>query len=146
MEKWTPKMVASRLEEAANTLRRLPMAGVTPAEYGSTWPDVIHDAMEAYGWDAATIRLGPPSAEAISRMDEAMEWFRWLDDKDQVRLVWLRAVGAPWKVITFRYACDRTTAWRKWNIAILTIMSKLNGKNYRYINHGGKLLHMPCAT
>ncbi|MBF0171470.1 MAG: hypothetical protein HQK87_10370 [Nitrospinae bacterium] len=131
---WTPKLVADRLEEAASTLRRLPVAGLKPREYGNSWPTVIHDAMEAYGWNEAVAPLGPPSAEAITRMDEAMEWLRWLD-QEQVRLVWLRATRIPWKLIEVRFACDRSTAWRKWTVALNRIASRLEAKREKVLQH-----------
>ncbi|MBF0602158.1 MAG: hypothetical protein HQL07_00525 [Nitrospirae bacterium] len=125
---WTLKMVADRMEEAASTLRRLPMAGVKPREYGNSWPSVIHDAKEAYGWNDAVVRIGQPSAEAITRMDEVMEWLRWLN-QEQVKLVWLRATRIPWKLIEVRFAYDRSTAWRKWNIALNCIASRLKSRH-----------------
>ena len=42
---WTARMVAVYLEEAADTLRRLPEKRVQG--YGSTWPDIVQDT-----WDA----------------------------------------------------------------------------------------------
>ena len=104
--KWDVEMVAARLEEAAETLKRLPMTGLKPREYGDAWPTVIHDAMDAYGWDEAVVRLGPPSAEAITRMDEALQWLRWLEPND-ARLLWLRAVRVPWRVIQQRFGRSR---------------------------------------
>lgn len=125
VEKWTPKLVADRLEEAASTLRRLPLTGLKPRAYGNNWPTVIHEFSEAYGWNVTVVNLGPPTSEAISRMDEVMDWLRYLDP-DQVRLVWLRASKVPWKVIVARLVCDRSTAWRKWNVAINRIAARLD--------------------
>ncbi|MBF0463411.1 MAG: hypothetical protein HQL87_18780 [Magnetococcales bacterium] len=129
--KWTKEMVADRLEEAASTIRRLPVAGLKPKEYGSTWPDVILDAMEAYGRDEPVIRLGPPPADAITRMDEAMEWLRWLEP-DEVRLVWMRATRTPWKMIMRYFGIARSTASARWTTAIMQVTAILNlpkGKN-----------------
>ncbi|MBF0400749.1 MAG: helix-turn-helix domain-containing protein [Magnetococcales bacterium] len=123
--KWTPKMVAARMEEAATTLKRLP--GTTLQGCRAFWPEILHTAGEAYGWDQALVRLGPPPADAITRMDECLEWLRWLE-ADQAKLVWLRAERAPWKLIVVKFACDRSTAWRKWNIAIHQIAARLDAK------------------
>ncbi|MBF0629296.1 MAG: hypothetical protein HQL91_13855 [Magnetococcales bacterium] len=123
VEKWTPKMVTERLEEAASTLRRLPPVG--PKGLYSFWPDIIHDAMEAYGWNQALLRLGPPPAEAITRMDETLQWLRWLESK-QVRLVWLRAERTPWKEIMRALGVGRTTAWTLWMASLMQIASHLN--------------------
>ena len=39
-----------------------------------------------------------------------------------------RNLGArvPWKAITFEFGCDRTTAWRRWTLALTKIASRLN--------------------
>lgn len=121
-ERWTPKMVEARFEEAADTLRRLPTQRIQ--QYRSTWPAVIRDAAEAYGWANIRIRLGPPAADAIDRMDECLEWFTWLDG-DDARLVWLRAVGVPWKLICGRIGVSRTTAWQRWVTALMVVATRL---------------------
>ncbi len=127
-ERWTVKMVADRLEEAANTLRRLPVTGLKPKGYGRSWPDVISDAVGACDCDGPVIRFGPPPADAITRMDQAMEWLRWLEP-DQVRLVWLRASRTPWKMIMRGFGISRSTASTRWNAAILQIVAILNLPN-----------------
>ena len=135
--KWTKETVAHRLEEAASTLRRLPVIGLKPKEYGSAWPVVIHDVMEAYG-DEPIIRLGPPPADAISRMDEVMEWLLWLEP-EQVRLVWLRASRTPWKMIMRCFGIARSTASTRWETAIMQIAAILNlqqGKMSRHLFAG----------
>lgn len=138
MNEWTPQLVAQRIEEAVETLRRLPVAGLKPKEYGNTWPTVVHEFCEAYGWNDAISRLGPPTSDAIGRMDEVMEWFRWLKP-NQVRLLWARASGAPWKVIMRIFRCDRSTVWRNWRIAILQIIEQLTGQKRRIVNRDGKI-------
>jgi hypothetical protein len=115
----TPQQVASRLEEAANTLLRARLA-----DY-STIPDIVRSSMEACGNLASVVTFGPPpTREEVARMDEAIAWLRWLD-QEQVKLVWLRATLIPWKLIEVRLACDRSTAWRKWTVAINRISSRL---------------------
>jgi len=121
---WTPKRVAARLEEAADTLRRLPPVRVQG--YASNWPPIVRDAHEAYGWDETRVRLGPPAPDAIDRMDEALVWLRWLEP-DEVRLVWLRAERVRWKLVAHRLRADRSTAWRWWLCALAKIAGRLNG-------------------
>ncbi|EME71018.1 hypothetical protein H261_05514 [Paramagnetospirillum caucaseum] len=120
---WTPKMVAVYLEEAADTLRRLPPVKVQG--YASTWPPMVREYWDAYGWEEAAVRLGPPTTKAIDQMDETLVWLRWLDLNDS-RLVWRRACGRPWKAITHEFGVDRTTAWRHWTSALVTMSTKLN--------------------
>jgi hypothetical protein len=40
-------------------------------------------------------------------------WVQWLE-VEQRHLVWMRAKRYGWRDITIRFACDRTTAWRRW--------------------------------
>ena len=133
---WTPKMVAESLEEAADTLRRLPP--VTVRGFVSAWPPVVHDFWDAFGWEEVSVRLGPPSARAIDEMDMALGWLRWLKS-DDARLVWQRATGRPWKYIARDFGMDRSTAWRHWTGALMTIQTRLNKlKRHKQLRNTGK--------
>ena len=121
---WTATMVGGRLAEAADTLRRLPSAKVQG--YVSAWPQVVRDFWEGFGWNEVEVRLGPPSPGAIDRMDETLCWLRWLE-RDEIRLVWLRAEGVRWKLICMRFGVGRTTAWYRWQGALSKIAARLNG-------------------
>jgi hypothetical protein len=123
--KWTPKMVSARMEEAVRTLQTLRVRGLKPRGYVSSWPDVIHDLVDALGQDEVKLRLDPPTPEAITRMDEALEWL-YLLDKDQSRLVWLHASGMPRKKICAVVGMSPAKAWRMWAAALMTIASAIN--------------------
>lgn len=116
---WTPKLVEARMEEAADTLRRLPEDRLRSAR--SSWPPIIREFHDAYGAEPARLRLGPPSAAAIDRMDQSLEWLRWLE-ADDARIVWLRACGVRWKAICWKVGMCRTKVWRHW-VAALTVIS-----------------------
>ena len=73
---------------------------------------------------AGIIWIGP-SPEAIERMLETMKWVQWLEI-DQRHLVWMRAKRYGWHQIGRRFACDRTTAWRRWQRALQTVADQLN--------------------
>ena len=124
-DKWSPKMIAARMEEAVRTLRSLHVTGLKPKGYGSSWPDVVHDSSEAYGWGDAEFRPGPPLPDAISRMDEALNWLHWLEP-DQSRLVWLHATGMARKKICAVVGMSPGKAWRMWAAALMTIASAIN--------------------
>ncbi|MBF0263522.1 MAG: hypothetical protein HQL97_16985, partial [Magnetococcales bacterium] len=124
-EKWTQKMVAEQLEEAVTTLQRLPMPGSKPAGYGTSWPPVIREFCEAYGWNEAEFRTPHPLPEAITRMDNSLEWLRWLAP-EEIKLVWLRAERRPWKEIARHFGVGRTTAWSRWMAVLLQIATTLN--------------------
>ena len=71
------------------------------------------------------MRLPPPSAAAISRMDTTMPWLTWLEAED-AKLVWARAEGARWKQICWRFGLTRATANRRWNYCLSVIAWRLN--------------------
>ena len=123
-KRWTPKRIEERLEEAADTLRRLPEERVRTARSG--WPPIIREFHDAYGCEPARLRLGPPPAAAIDRMDQTLEWLRRLE-LDDARIVWLRACGVRWKPICHRFGISRDTAWRHWMAALVTIADQING-------------------
>lgn len=88
--------VKRRFEEAAETLRALRLgARDRPMARLARWPDVVHQAMLAYGWSEARVRLPAPSPAAIDRLDETLLWLWPLAD-DERRLVMARAFRIPW--------------------------------------------------
>ena len=123
--KWTPKMVAARMEEAVRTMQTLRVRGLKPRGYVSSWPDVVHDLADALGQDEVKLRLDPPTPEAITRMDKALQWLCWLE-ADYARLVWMHADGMPRKTICARVGMSRMMAWRVWMASLMTIASAIN--------------------
>ena len=121
---WTIETVAARLEEAASTGRRLPPVRVQG--YFNCWPVIARNAWEAFAADEKHYRPFPPSPDAVDRMLETMHWVAWLDE-EQRHLVWMRAKRYGWRDITIRFACDRTTAWRRWQRALEIVATRLNG-------------------
>jgi len=126
IKKWTVTDVADRFEEAAYTLRRLPPVKVRG--YFNVYPQVIRTSIEIMQGEKLPMRLGPPSAAAISRMEETLDWIFWLDGEDERRLVWLRAARVPWRPICYRIGCGRTKAWQMWTYALLKVVVRLNTK------------------
>ena len=120
----SPRDIEDRFEEAAYTLRRLPEKD-RPRGYSSYWPAVVHDAKHAYGYTPEAPMRVIPSAAAITRMEECLDWLLLVDPED-ARIVWLRAEGARWRQVCIRAGCVRSTAWRRWAAALLTISKKLN--------------------
>jgi Domain of unknown function (DUF6362) len=119
MTEMTGTEIKARFEEAADTLRALRLG---PRDKPSTrlthWPDVVHQAILAYGWSAARVKPPAPSPEAIDRMDETLAWLWPLEDHER-RLVMGRAFRLPWGRLaaldgraarTLRYAHERILA------------------------------------
>lgn len=124
MEKWTAKMVADRLEESVATLRRLPPVKVQG--YFNLWPAIKYTEMEVLQMEKLPIRLRA-LPDAIDRMEETLGWMTWLEVEER-KLVWKRAARVRWKTLCWELGCDRTTAWRKWVIALTKISVRLNSR------------------
>lgn len=91
--------IKARFEEAAETLRAVRLtARDRPTANLSRWPDVVHQAMLAYGWADARVRPPAPSPDAIDRLDETLSWLWPLSDEER-RLVMARAFRLPWRRI-----------------------------------------------
>ena len=125
MDNWTVEMVAERLAEAAAVIRRLPPVRVPG--YFNTWPPMVVEFADRVGQQAEPMRLPPPSPAAISRMEEALAWLRWLKP-EHAKLVWARAEGTPWKLICWRFGIARATAHRRWQYGLSLIAYRLNGR------------------
>jgi hypothetical protein len=121
---WTPSMVEERFVEAADVMKRLPEVRV-PGYY-SLWPKVIHEFADLVQQEPPRLRRPPPAPDAISRMEETLEWLRWLEPTD-ARIVWLRANGERWKVVCYHVGLARAAANEHWVYALCVIAWRLNG-------------------
>ena len=128
MAEWTIDDVAARFEEAATTGRRLPPVRVQG--YFNTWPPILRQQWEVFSAEDPVYRPLPPSPEAVDRMLEAMRWVLWLEIEAR-HLIWMRAKRYGWRDITIRFACDRTTAWRRWQRALEIVAAQLNSDGVR---------------
>ena len=132
-EEWTAKAVADHFEEAFRTLRKLPPVKVQG--YFNSWPDMARSRREIGCMEAEPMRVRP-SAAAITRLEQTLDWIVWIDVEDR-KLVWSRAARVPWKQISGELGCDRTTAWRRWQIALTKIAARLNAAHPRSTVFGG---------
>lgn len=115
------RQIWERIEEAADTLRRMPDAerqALQRAEAGQQWPLMLHTAADHAAWEKVPMRRPRPSAAQISRMEEVMtDWLVALAKQDAkfVKAVWLFCGlrRGPGKVAAI-LGCDRKTAkvWR----------------------------------
>ena len=126
MDSWSVEAVESRIEEAASVIRRLPPVRVPG--YFNTWPTMVTEFADRVGREPERMRLPPPSTDAITRMEQALEWLRWLNGED-AKLVWARSEGTPWKQICCRFGIARATANRRYQYALALIAWRLNGRN-----------------
>ncbi len=124
-EKWTSILVAGRIREAAETLKRLPDAH-PGRRLSSSWPDVVLDPREAYGYTPIEADPAPPAAGAIDRMDEVLiKWIGWLD-LEEVRILWSWVLGAPVWLVSKRMGLHRGTVHRKRIATLRKIAVHLN--------------------
>ena len=121
-ESWTADDVADHFEEAFRTLRKLP--AVKARGHFSGWPQVLRSPREIAAMEPEPMRVWP-SAAAITRLERIFDWMTWIDEAER-KLVWSRAARVPWKVISHELGCDRTTAWRRWQLALTKIAARLN--------------------
>ena len=139
----TPRDIEERLEEAALTLKRLPNPPTSGARgYGRSWPEYVHEAKYAYGYEPARMRV-VPNAREIQRMEEALEWLALIGGEseqhaaDNRRIVWMRAEGHRWQTICRHVGCVRSTAWRRWSASLLTVSKALKRRDKLGCGGGG---------
>ena len=124
MADWTTTMVGDRLESAADVFRQFP--GVRPQGYFSAWPEYFHSFGDQVGQEPQ-MRRPRPSPRQITEAEAALLWLRWLE-RDDARIVWLRAERTPWKKITWEMGLSRAAANRHWQYGIALITWRLNGR------------------
>jgi hypothetical protein len=122
--------VIYRLEEAGATLLALPGTGWS-TRLRSSALEIVRTALESYGWSEARIRPMVPSADKITRMDEAMSWIPLIPLD---RYVLRRVVGArslvhpvtdrhlfPWRRLGKALGADHKAIqrWHAQGIAII---------------------------
>ena len=106
---WTPEEVERRFEEAGKTLMSMPLPkGALPKDDRSRWPDVVRGYEDAFAAligasnelqqdfsDRHNLVNPVPSARAVGRMDEVLEWLWRFDDDRKRRLCLARALIHP---------------------------------------------------
>jgi hypothetical protein len=104
------------------------------------------DFWEAFGWNAVEVRPGPPSSDAIDRMDAVLRWLLCLEP-DEVRLVWLRAEGVRWKSSPTRSAStarppgDTGPARSSRSRHISTLPVQQNRRNKKQCDRSNRIRH-----
>lgn len=88
------KVIAERIEEAAETLRRMPDRErdlLRKGERGQSWPVMLHQACEHAAYQGLKTRLPPPSAARITRMNQVLDWLLELAriERKYFTAVWL---------------------------------------------------------
>lgn len=126
--------VVDRLEEAAAVLRRLPDKERQFLKAGERchWPTVLMtfwEAWAAYGKQAVKMKLPPPSAAAIDRASEVLDWMLWLTQEHGgvvMKCVWL-AHGERRQISTISaiLGFDRKTIRKKRDFGVAVLVLRL---------------------
>jgi hypothetical protein len=126
--------IVARLEDAGATLLALPAHGYSTHLRQMKF-DIVHTALEAYGWQNAMARPPVPGAAAISAMDEA---FGWLALIPEARFVLRRILGAralvhpltgrhvyPWRRLAAVLGADHKSVQRWHGQAVALLVQSL---------------------
>lgn len=97
----TAEDIVARFEAAGATLLALPGRGYS-TQIRTMRFDVVHSALDAYGWQGAVVRPPMPSAAAISQMDEVFGWLILIPETKYIlrRILGARALVHP---VTLRH-------------------------------------------
>ncbi|MDE2458692.1 MAG: hypothetical protein KGL20_05605 [Rhodospirillales bacterium] len=92
----TAEEIVERLEEAGAAMLAMPSRGYSTG-LRTTKMDVVHTALEAYGWESAKMKPPAPCAATVTRMDEAFGWLLFVPEKQYVlrRIAGARALVHP---------------------------------------------------
>lgn len=123
--------VEARLRAAVDTLRALPTLGPEGDDLiadldMSLWPEIIPATWAAFQEVQVAARHRPTEAE-VRAMQEAILWLRPLSPIDQ-EIVWLRAGGMQWRVLSQRVMVVRPRLWQRWRSATVEIARTAKGK------------------
>ena len=124
----TPSEIEARFVDAADVMKRLP--GLRVPGYFNTWPTMMKEFSDLVGQEPVRMQRPPPPPDAISRMEQTLEWLRWLEPED-ARIVWMRASGERWKAICWKVGLARTAANQRWVYALCVIAWRLSGARGR---------------
>lgn len=134
----TPSFIEAELRDAVRTLRSMPHAVRAPLL--ARWPSVVHETIEAYGWNRAEYRRVPPTGEQIDRMDKALLWLWGLTAHDYV-LIWGRANHVRWRVLSAEFHLGITQTKKRYRAALLALCERLtkgqaNELSRNRVSHG----------
>ncbi|MFW7267528.1 DUF6362 family protein [Gluconacetobacter sp. Hr-1-5] len=122
--------IERRLFEAGCTLAAMPACGLRPAEIRANWPEIVRSEADLLFADMdAEAAPSRPSAAAISRMGEALDWVAWIEHRNHRLVILLRMAIHPishrhrmsWRQIADRLGTNHHTAkgWASCGIAVI---------------------------
>ena len=119
--------IEGRILTALKTLRALPDpdARVLAQFKGQavSWPEVVHEHGQAYGYGEVKARPFRPSPRDVSRMLGDLAWLQGID-KPLFRLIWWRSFDLPFSFIGARIGRSPETARRRYREAIMEVTKR----------------------
>jgi hypothetical protein len=126
--------IIARLEAAGATLLAMPSRGYSTHLRQMKF-DVVHTALEAYGWQSAMARPPVPCASDISLMDEAFGWLALIPEAQYLlrRILGARALVHPltqrhlypWRRLASVLGTDHKSVQRWHGQAVALLVEKL---------------------
>ena len=130
--------VEAALYRAGRALLALDVGTVWPSGFRSSMPEMLREAIVAYGHVRATFRVSPPSSSEISAMDQACSWLGLLPG-DKHGVILRRVVGArmlvdprtdrplySWRRLGAAIGCSHVHAKTLWLEATTAIARRLD--------------------
>jgi hypothetical protein len=132
----TAEQIVMLFEEAGATLLALPGQGYS-TRMRTMRLDVVHSALDAYGWQNAALRPPMPSAAAISQMDMVFGWLTLIPESKYMlrRILGARALVHPltlrhlfpWRRIGQMLGADHKSVQRWHGQAVDMLLGMLEG-------------------
>jgi hypothetical protein len=120
---YTPQQVALQFEEALLTLHKLPPVRV-PHCVTTMWLEMLRTPEEIQDQEPMPLRLRA-TPDQITRLDQVCDWIVWVEEENRW-LVWQRARGIPWNIISKKLGCSRPTAFKRWKTIFEVLAKRLN--------------------
>jgi hypothetical protein len=128
--------IVARLEAAGATLLAMPARGYSTHLRQMKF-DIVHTALEAYGWQSAMARPPVPCASDISLMDEAFGWLALIPEAQYLlrRILGARALVHPltqrhlypWRKLASVLGTDHKSVQRWHAQAVALLVKNLAG-------------------
>lgn len=119
--------VKARLAEMVEVMHSMPATGTKPAGFTCQMPEPVRSFFEAYNMEPASVpRRSRPSAKAVARANEALDWLVLVTGGRRRRAVWGMASGMSLRKVASVCRCSHETVRTEWRDGIEEIVRHLN--------------------